>query len=77
MSEYQPLSTRAELQHLNMDECLEGYRSGLAGDAEPGTDKSKSFWHGWRNGAMDRGLIAPDAASIQLANEIVRHQRAH
>lgn len=77
MSEYQPLRTIEEVDLLDMDDCLDGYRYGFAGGAEPGSDKSKSFWHGWRNGKMDRGDIPHDDASGQLARAYVNRQRAH
>jgi hypothetical protein len=71
MSEFQPLSTMAELDALDSDECLAGYRSGWSGDPEPGSDKSKSHWHGWRNGMMDSGRMALDTASHSLVREVV------
>jgi len=77
MSEYQPLSTAAEADLLDMDDCVSGYRAGLRAQPEPGSDQSKSFWHGWRNGMIDRGLIPVDAAAMNLVSEIVRKQRAH
>ncbi|MDQ1921648.1 hypothetical protein [Massilia pseudoviolaceinigra] len=46
MSEYTPISTRAELELVDMDECVAGYLAGLRGEPEPGSDKSKSHWHG-------------------------------
>ena len=77
MSEYQPLSTAAEAELLDMDDCVEGYKSGLRAESEPGSDKSKSFWHGWRNGMIDRGLMPMDEAARNLCKEIIRKQRAH
>ena len=77
MSEYSPLSTAAELAFLDDDECVAGYRAGLGGAPKPGSDKSKSYWHGWRNGMMDTGRLPIDGAARQLAAEVVRRQRAH
>jgi len=71
MSEFQPIRTKAELDLLDDDEIVAGYISGLNGDDEPGSDKSRSFWHGWRNGHSDRGFSPIDDAQIQLAREIV------
>lgn len=71
MSEFQPIRTKAELDLLDDEEIVAGYISGLNGDVEPGSDKSRSFWHGWRNGHSDRGLAPIDDAQIQLAREIV------
>lgn len=77
MSEYKPLTTVAELDHLNMDECVEGYRAGLRGEPEPGSDKSKSHWHGWRNGMMDTRRMPYDADAAALARALVAKHRAH
>lgn len=77
MSEYSPLSSITELATLDNDDCLAGYFAGLDGDPEPGSDKSKSYWHGWRNGMMDRGRMPIDAAARNLAHEYVRRSRAH
>lgn len=77
MSEYKAISTAAELETLNSIEALDGYLSGLRNDPEPGSDKSKSFWHGWRNGMADKGRIPIDSAMRNLAEEIVRISKAH
>lgn len=74
MSEYQPVRTMAELGLLDSDEIVEGYRAGLDapfGTPEPGSDKSRSYWHGWRNARVDRGFAAHDGAQRQLAREYV------
>ena len=77
MSEYQPLSSVRELDVLDDDDCVAGYLAGLDGAPEPGSDKSKSYWHGWRNGMMDTGRLPHDEAARNLAAEVVRRQRAH
>lgn len=72
MSEFNKVSTIEELNLLNKDEITEGYLSGLAGDKEPGSDKSKSFWHGWRNGRVDGKWAAnPDYEQGKLARECI------
>lgn len=75
MSEYQPIRTKAELDALDDDECIAGYRSGLRGEPEPGSDKSKSHWHGWRNGMMDSKRMPHDADARALAREFVGKYR--
>jgi ribosome modulation factor len=77
MSEYQPLSSVRDLDVIDESECVAGYRAGLHGEPEPGNDKSKSYWHGWRNGMMDKGRMPIDAPARNLATEFVRRQRAH
>lgn len=49
-----PVTTLFELDQLDLAEMAEGYRSGMDGEPEPGNNRSKSFWHGWRNGAGDK-----------------------
>lgn len=71
MSEYQPVRTKQELDLLNNEEMVAGYLEGFIGAKEPGSDKSKSFWHGWRNGRVDGGYDPKDDAQSQLAREIV------
>jgi hypothetical protein len=61
-----PVTTFAELKTLDGDEIAEGYRDGMAGDPEPGGNRSKSYWHGWRNGRVDGKHAQPDAAMIEL-----------
>ena len=77
MSEFQKVATLNDLKNLDDDEILKGYRSGLNKEPEPGSDKSRSFWHGWRNGMIDRGVFPSDSESSQLAQEYVRRVRAH
>ncbi|WP_238512800.1 hypothetical protein [Pandoraea apista] len=77
MSEYQPLSSVRELDVLDEGDCVAGYLAGLDGAPEPGSDKSKSYWHGWRNGMMDKGRLPIDEPARNLAHEFVRRQRAH
>lgn len=70
MTDRTPVTTVAELEALDGDEILEGYRDGLNGEPEPGGNRSKAYWHGWRNGRSDRtGSV--DAASMALARDCV------
>lgn len=71
MSEFQPVSTKDDLENLDQDEMVEGYRAGLEGTAEPGSDKSRAYWHGWRNGMADKGRLPFDGAMARLAREVV------
>jgi ribosome modulation factor len=77
MSEFQPVTTAADLDLLDSDDIVSGYRSGLRGASEPGSDKSRSYWHGWRNGMVDSGRMEMDPAMWQLVAEHIRLQRAH
>ena len=53
MSEFAPVRTLADLDSLSHEEIYEGYRDGLGGEPEPGNNRSRSYWHGWRNGHND------------------------
>lgn len=66
-----PVRTIAELSYLDSDEIVAGYRDGFAG--EPcGGNRSRSYWHGWRNAQIDKGRMPPDDAARSLAAETVR-----
>lgn len=60
MSEFLPVRTAADLATLDDDEIVEGYRDGLRGEPEPGNNRSRSYWHGWRNGMVDSGRRRSD-----------------
>lgn len=78
MSEFAVVSTKAELALLDDSEMVAGYLAGFNGEPEPGSDKGRSFWHGWRNGASDAERRESDAAQQQFAREIVaRHMKMH
>ena len=49
-----PVETKADLDTLNEDEILEGYLDGYGGELQCGDNRSRSYWHGWRNGHNDR-----------------------
>ena len=68
---YFPISTVLELETLDEGEIVEGYQDGLKGEPKPNGNRSKSYFHGWRNGMMDGGYIPLDKFSINLAHEFV------
>lgn len=76
MSEFIPVRTVSDLETLDQNEIVLGYWSGFEGDSEPGNNHSRSFWHGWRNGASDKRFREIDADQRALAREIVSRQRA-
>ena len=65
----------ATLDGLPDDELIEGYQDGLAGEGEPGGNRSLAYWHGWRNGAVDRGLRQIDPEQDKLAALVAARQR--
>lgn len=70
MSEFIPVETAEDLNGLDEDEIVAGYRSGFHGEPEPGSDKSRAFWHGWRNGRVDIGLAKPDIHQDRLIRSL-------
>lgn len=70
-SETRSVPDLATLDGLDDAELLEGYRDGLGGEPEPGNNRSLAYWHGWRNGAVDRGRRPIDAEQAALARDIV------
>jgi hypothetical protein len=75
MVERVPITDPGALPELDPEELMEGYRDGLAGDVEPGDNRSLSYWHGWRNGAVDGGHREKDEAQAILAKAVVGRWR--
>jgi hypothetical protein len=67
MSEFQPIETIEEYLSLDEDEVVAGYWAGFKGEPEPGNTYSRSYWHGWKNGATDIGARTMDLAQARLA----------
>jgi hypothetical protein len=68
---HEPVRTVADLETLDHDEIVAGYMEWRADDPEPGPNRSRAYWHGWRNAAIDHRAVEPDEASTQLAHEVV------
>jgi hypothetical protein len=66
-----PVSTMADLERLDNAEVQEGYRDGHEG-LPCGDNRSRSYWHGWRNGMIDTKRIESDWASQMLAGEYIK-----
>ena len=62
-----------EAAALDDDDLLEGYRDGRAGEPEPRGNRSRSYWHGWRNGAVDGGHREKDEAQAALARSFAEN----
>lgn len=77
MSEFRPITTVADLLLQNQEEISAGYLAGLDGAREPGSDKSRSYWHGWRNGMVESGRRPIDAAQRELQSAIHARRMAH
>lgn len=75
MSAHVPVTTLQDLATLDEVEMIEGYRDGFAGEPEPGGNRTRSHWHGWRNGAVDGGHRSIDQHQVDLAYLVVAEQR--
>lgn len=64
------VETLEDLASLDDDEVIDGYRDGLEG-LPCGDNRSRSYWHGWRNARVDSGLEKPDDAQQRLAAEVI------
>lgn len=73
---FAPVLTLEDLDSLDDDEMLEGFLSAERGDPEPGVNRGRAFWHGWRTRMMDLGEIEIDAGHRGLARAYVARQRA-
>lgn len=74
MSDYiEPIT---DLADLNDDECLAGYLGGMGTIPMDYTQKSASYWHGYRNAQVDLGKepMSPEQASF--ARQVVDKMRA-
>jgi hypothetical protein len=70
-----PIRRAVQLESLDDTELREGYLDGFNGEPEPGNNRSFSYWHGWRNGAVDKGHREIDEAQRELARDYVRRER--
>jgi len=50
---------------------VEGYLDGFNGEPEPQGNRSRAYWHGWCNGAVDGKHREPDEAQRILASKVV------
>ena len=70
-----PVRTAADLDTLDEFEMQEGSRDGLNNQPEPGGNRSRSYWHGWRNGMTDAGHRERDEHRLALARDWTRAMR--
>ncbi len=63
---FEPVRSVSDFHTLDEGEVLEGYLDGVQG-APSRPDRSRAYWHGWRNGRVDSGRSQPDQAHVLLA----------
>jgi hypothetical protein len=72
------VETLADLDQLDVAEMYEGWLDG-GGDVpepRPGGNRSRSYWHGWRNAMMTKGLIENDDIHRRLVAALFARERA-
>lgn len=74
-SRFEPVATLEELDALDGAEILDGYTSTERDDPEPGPNRGKAFWHGWRCRMMDYGEVEQDVAHIRLVEAYCERER--
>jgi hypothetical protein len=62
---FDAVRTVEDFRTLDEGEIMIGYMDGVAG-LTGAADMTRSYWHGWRNGAVDAGLIEPDEAQLEI-----------
>ena len=72
---FKPVTTLWELDSLDHDQVVEGYISAERGDPEPGPNRGKSYWHGWRCRMMDYGAIPTDDGHRGLVRDYLARLR--
>lgn len=72
---FQPVATLADLDALNDNDIVSGYREFRPGDPEPGLNRGRAYWHGWCNAARDKGHREACPESRRLAHEYVEMSR--
>lgn len=71
MSEFKEVATVQDLNNLDEKEMVAGYLAGINNDSQPGSDKSRAYWHGWKNGMCDKGRMVPTDIHRGLVMQIV------
>jgi len=76
MSNFVPVATLDDLDSLPEGEQLEGYLSAERGDPEPGENRGRAFWHGYRMRMMDWGVIPIDDTHRKLVRDWLARERS-
>jgi hypothetical protein len=69
------VKTLDDLDGLSEPEIFEGYCSAERGDPEPGENRGRSFWHGWRCRMMDLGQFKSDDDHRRLVHAFIARER--
>ena len=70
---HDPVTTLADLDALDDDEIVDGYLDGRDDPREPGGNRSRAYWHGWRMAQMDWGRMEiPEAHRLLVRAYMAR-----
>lgn len=72
---FAPVLTLDDLDSLDQDQMHEGYMSAERGDPEPGENRGRAFWHGWRMRMIDFGSIETDDGHRALVKAWVKREK--
>jgi hypothetical protein len=72
---FAPVTTLDDLDGLDDAEVREGYLSAQRGDPEPGPNRGRAFWHGWRCRMMDHGELEIPPDHHKLVSDWVARNR--
>lgn len=67
-----PVNRREHLAELDHNQVRQGYEAGFNGKPEPDRTYSRSYHHGWRNGAVDAGRRDIDDDQRALGKSVRR-----
>lgn len=70
-----PVTTAADLATLDEAEIIEGYNDGREGFPCSG-NRSRSYWHGWKNGMVDSYRADPTPESRALIRDVLEAGRS-
>lgn len=73
---FEQVKTLDDLDSLDIEQMIEGHMSAERGDPEPGPNRGRSFWHGWRTRMMDLKELPVDEAHRQLVKAYVARGRS-
>jgi hypothetical protein len=68
---HEPVTTLAEYDALDPGDVIDGYEAARRGRPEPGDDRSRGYWHGWRVYMMGSGAL-PTTSEQRALSEAVR-----
>jgi hypothetical protein len=70
------ITTLAQLNALDTDVVVEGYRAALHNTPDH-TRREQAYWHGYLNGEVDAGRMPISKEQAELARAVVAASRAH